>query len=198
MELLTPLAFAALLGIAALPIAILLLPFQLDVHAEMEDSEAAAALDVEWCWGALGLRVDAGKQAEVRVFDRRVHRFELSLPERKPGPKKPLPKPSVFVENRGLLLELLGKLNGLVQLRARVWGSVGLGRPDRTAYLATSLAELDAALPGLEIDVGPNYVEQSVLLWGSLSAFVWPIDLLTLAAEIALRRDTRQLLQALR
>jgi hypothetical protein len=186
--------------IAALAITLLLVPLHVRAFGEVDEWEAGGVLTLRWGWGLLEARVAPNGDVDLLSFDRQLYRTKISAPRRDGSPKekKSGGKSGVLLEQRSTLFEILRRSAVALRLRARVWGCVGLERPDHTAYLAVAIRELNAMARGVDVDIAPNFIEPSVLLKGSVSALVWPVRLLTLAAELVARRDTRRFLQALR
>ncbi len=185
--------------IGALVGMLILIPFHVAAHAKLDDYEADGALDIWWCWGLVGIRVLPSSEIEITLAGHLIQRRPIELSgQKKEKPEKGRPDPRVFIEHRTTILHILNRFTAALEPDATIWGNVGLDRPEHTAYLNVFLNELDAALPGVLIDVSPNYIEPSVLLRGVIRAFIWPARLAAVAIALISERETRQLLQALR
>jgi hypothetical protein len=201
MTLLSALAWGSALSILAIAIAAIAIPFHVAARAALDDADFDGALHIQWCWGLLRVWVLPGAEVEVSLAGRVVHRRSLERSRVKKGhtgKKKSGPSFGVFLEHWGTLAHIVKRLFDALSPDAAIWGRVGLSRPDHTAYLHLALRELDAAIPGVAIDIDADFVERSTLLRGVVNVFVWPVQLIALAIELVSRRDTRRLIQALR
>ena len=196
-----------LLGIgillAGIVLSLIVIPIHIVAEAELDDFDANGVVELWWCWGLVGLRLLPSAEAEVTLLGRIVHRRSLKASksgERKEKKKKKRQRadPKVFFEHRETVLHILKRFTTALEPDAVIWGHIGLGSPDHTAYLNFILRELAAAAPRIQLDIAPNYVDQSILIRGVLRVFVWPAQLIGVAVELIARRETRQLIQALR
>jgi hypothetical protein len=205
-----------LLGMASTVLGLLLvatlgliaIPFHVTARAELDASEADAALDVWWCWGLLGIRLLPSAEAEISIAGRVVHRRSIertgdvgkaeSQRETQSQAKKSRSNTRVLIEHRETILHISKRVAAALEPDAAIWGHIGLSQPEQTALLDFILRELDSIVPGIEIDIGANYIEESILLEGVLRVFVWPARLVVVGIELVSQRDTRQLIQALR
>jgi len=186
--------------LVALAAALLLVPLHVTAFGEVEDLEAGGLLTLCWGWGLLEARLVPAGAVEIRVLDHTIRRTTIRAFQRQ-GPRKerkPGPKLGILVAHRATLREVLRSFATALRLRAKVWGRVGLERPDHTAWLAVVLDELGAAVRGIDVQISPHYIEPAFLVRGVVTALVWPVRLLGAAAELLARRETRQFLHALR
>lgn len=206
MEILGILVAGLLWSIALALAALVVVPARVTAFGDLEDEEADARAELLWGAGLLGARIDTERSLELLAFGRVVHRRTIDAGDRddrkkakeKKEKKDRRPELGTLYEERITILEILRRLVAALRVRARIRGSVGLERPDHTAYLALLLEQLAAALPGVEIDVGPDYLEQSVRLEASVDALIWPAELLIVSGGLLLQPKTRRLVRALR
>ena len=58
--------------------------------------------------------------------------------------------------------------------------------------------QLDERQSMLDLDVMPDWTEETLDLRGSIRAWVWPVQLVYLAVRTFIERDTRRMLRAAR
>jgi hypothetical protein len=88
---------------------------------------------------------------------------------------------------------MAARLVRALHLRVRAGGRVGTGDPADTAALGAVAAAL-GALPGVELAVELDWVEEALELEVELAARIWIAELLAVAALILLERGHRRAL----
>ncbi len=78
--------------------------------------------------------------------------------------------------------------------RLRASGRVGIGDPADTVALGALLAAL-GALPGVELAIGLDWVEETLEVDVELAARIWIAELLAIAAPLLLVRSHRRALR---
>lgn len=198
---------------------VLLLVLIMPVHAQAAGSigeeELDAAARVSWGWGLFALRWSAASGGAVYLLGLRAMRVQgdASKKERKRDrkaekkrdkAKKKKRKKSKrglgwLVEHRQTLLGLAGRLMRALGLRGRLWMRLGLDDPANTAALVQLLILLDQVVPGLELWVEPEYLEETLEADGEVEMRVWLLELLGIAlARLLFDRQTRALLKPVR
>lgn len=100
------------------------------------------------------------------------------------------------LHHRRALLRVVKRLYRAMGVRARLEGALGLDDPTETALLWGVLMQVQAWLPGLELAVRPDFLEEQLDLRGTLRGRIWLAHLLLIMAGQLLRADTRQMLRA--
>ena len=197
---------ALVLGLALL---VILLPFRARATGSVHDGAPAGEARVDWALGLLSLEVDPHRVA-LRVVEIPVARFPLAarrergkerrrarprarrLEERRAG--TPARVRAVLAE-REALQGLAARLARALHLRVRARGRIGAGDPADTAALVALAAAL-GTLPGVELALGTDWVEEALELDLELAARIWIAQLLAIAAAVALDRRGRRALRA--
>ena len=195
---------------------VLLLVLIMPVHAQAAGSIGEEELDasarVSWGWGLFALRWSAASGGAVYLLglramrvqgdaskkdDKRARKAEKKRKKKKE--KKSKRGLSWLVEHRQTLLGLAGRLMRALGLRGRVWMRLGLDDPANTAALVQLLILLDRVVPGLELWVEPEYLEETLEADGEVEMRVWLLELLGIAlARLLFDRQTRALLKPVR
>jgi hypothetical protein len=92
---------------------------------------------------------------------------------------------------------MLLRLGRTLRLRLRVSGFVGTGDPADTALLFAQLRAL-RALPGVKLDLEPDWLEEELELDAEGSARISVGHLLVVAAALLWARENRLALRAMR
>ncbi len=202
MEILFTILIALVWVTGALALAVLLLPLHVRAIGEMEGFVVDGVLEALWSWGLFKVCQTPENGLECFLLGFRVYRSSGKKKVRDERPKKAGKDRSqmvpVFLEHRKTILGIMGKFLEAIGLRARIQGSMGLDSPDRTALLAQILSWVSPELLGVEVDIVPDYLNRAVDLEGTVRASIWPVYLLAVTAGLLFKRDTRQLLYALR
>ena len=101
-----------------------------------------------------------------------------------------------FLQHRCTLTRFLGRLYRAMGVRARLEGALGLDDPAETAVLWGALMQLQALLPGLELAVRPDFLDEELDLRGRLRGRAWLLHLLVVLVGQLLRADTRRMLRS--
>jgi len=204
-----------LLGLLALLLALILLPFRLEavglVDSESEGPwlpvDARARLQASWAFGFISASWSTFAGGELRLCGIRLWRQgdESGEEEEEPGEdgkkKKKKKKerkgsygPRWALRHRETMLRILGRVLRALRIRLEVAGALGLGDPGDTAVVAAVLRQIHAALPGAELDIHVDYLEEVLVLHGRLSGRIWLAYLAGIALWELPRRDVRAML----
>jgi hypothetical protein len=198
----------ALLGLLLL---VLLLPFRAGAFGSLHDGEPSGVARVDWGFGLLGVELDTGRRVGLRVAWLPVARFTMrekrekpeSPPEKaKPGKKvkKKQAKAGALDRLRAALAEraafrhIAARIVRAVHLRARASGRIGTGDPADAAALF-ALLQLLRELPGVELELELDWVEEALDLEVEVGARIWIAELLAVAALLLLERPNRRALR---
>jgi len=196
-----------LLAIPAILLGLLLLvaavPFHARATGAVHDGEVSGAVWIGWGWGLLSVNVAAGGAA-VRVAGVRVVRLDgrrggkRSAPAEKErrdaGGERWAGRLRRSVRARRPLLRMAARLARALRLRLRLAGSLGAGDPADTAALV-ALARLLEAVPGVELPLEFDWLDEVVELEAEGSARIWVAELAAAAAVLLLERENRAALR---
>lgn len=202
---------------------VLLLVLIMPVHAQaagrIGEDELDASARLGWGWGLfalrwstasgaalylLGLRVvrvqhDASKKDAKRARKAEKKRKKDERKKKRKDKKKSKRGLGWLVEHRHTLLGLAGRLMRALGIRGRLWMRLGLDNPANTAALVQLLILLDRVVPGLELWVEPEYLEETLEADGNVEMRVWLLELMGIAlARLLFDRRTRALLKPVR
>ena len=197
---------------------VLVVPAHARAAVSIEDEDVEASAQVDWGWGLFALRWSIDSGAAVHLFGLRVIKVRADASdedderERKAEKKRKKQQRRQakrnkksrrglrwFTEHRQALLRLAGRIMRALGLRGRLWLRVGLEDPANTAVLVQLLALLDRAVPGLELWIEPDYLEETLEANGSAELGVWLLGLVGIAlAGLLFDRQTRALLKPVR
>lgn len=194
-----------LLALLGLLLLLVLLPFHVRAAGSIHGDALAGWARAQWAWGLLGFGVAVGRGMELTVLGmpirlRRGRRRERQEPEEREGEEPEEERRSRRKMTLRRVRRLLGmgaRLVGTLRLRLRVSGTVGTGDPADTAVLAGSMRALQG-LPGVEIDLGWEWLEEQLDLELEGSARIWIAHLLVVAAGLLWVRENRAALWAMR
>jgi hypothetical protein len=194
----------AFLGLVLL---LALLPFRAFAAGSVHDGEPAGALRIDWGPWLLALELHSSRRVVVRLLGVPVARFAMGA--RKPGKREPRARKAApegkrkgdairrlragFAE-REAFQRMAARLVRALHLRLRAAGRVGIGDPADTAALAALLAALET-LPGVELAIDLDWVEEELELELELAARLWIVELLAVAALLLLDRAHRRALR---
>jgi hypothetical protein len=207
------LAFTALavLGLALLVVA---MPLHLRVRGAVRDGEPSGLVRMAWAFGLLAVELEARglslrvagvpvyRKALRDLFRRREGRERTKPKERRERPERERArgegggKLAAFLEHRAKLLHMLRRLAGTLHLRLRVRGTVGLADPADTAALGQVLRSI-ADLPGLELDVELDWLDETLEGEAVGSARVWVPETLAVAVALLFERGSWAAVRAL-
>jgi hypothetical protein len=165
---------------------------------------------IHWAFGLLGIELRRGG-AVLRVSGLRVMRVRARAG--RPGRERRRTRPQKDGEGRearknpaarlraaagsiGRLLDMGGRLAGALHLRLQVQGRVGTADPVDTAAVAGLLRAI-RALPGVELLVEVDWLDEVVELEAEGRARAWVPELLVVAGLLLLRRENRAAVRAL-
>jgi hypothetical protein len=200
-----------LLALGALLALLLLAPFHLRAEGAVGEDGAAGALQVRWGPGLAAVRLSSTAGLEAWIFGlplpglgaamRRLRRRKPS-PRKEPRPAKKQPRtPKERAPRRALLghrrslATMAARLARPLRLRARISGRLGTGDPADTAALA-GLCRAVERLPGVELRLELDWIDEVVELEGALSARIWIVHLLGAALSLLPSREHRAALRA--
>jgi len=186
---------------------LLMVPIQFRAQGSVREGDLDSALwgraTIRWGWGFVSVRYETKKGATLHLLGLRIYRLKLGDEKSRDKPKKPK-KP----RKRGRLLQtfryrrtamrLAGRLLGSLRLRARVAGTVGLDDPADTALLMQFIWAIDHRLKRADFDVEPNYLDEGISVEGEGRGLVWPVHVCLVLLGAYLRRETREMIRAVR
>jgi hypothetical protein len=196
---------------------LLLLFLLLPVHVNADGQANIVLIDGEaearWAWGLVSLRLTPERGAWVHLLGRPVRRLRRRPSSTYQGGDDDEAKPQDqettrprsgggrrglgwFLYHRQALLRVVKRLYHAMGVRARLEGALGLDDPTDTAVLWGVLMQVQAWLPGLELAVRPDFMDEQLDLRGTLRGRIWLAHLLVIMAGQLLRADTRQMLRA--
>jgi hypothetical protein len=201
---------SALLWTALALLALLvLLPFRAGASGEVHDGEPAGVVAVDWGFGLLGFALDTERRVTLRLAWIPL-RFRMKAKgqkararhERKPArEEKGREKAGARQRLRAALAEraafqrIAARLVRALHLRLRAEGRIGIGDPADTALLFAALRALER-LPGVELALELDWVEEELELELSADARIWIAELLAVAVGLLLERPNRRALRA--
>lgn len=186
---------AAVVGLLLLVVAaLILLPFHVEARGQIDDGEVDGRLQASFGWWLLALRLDPtglrlrllgiplwrlrGGDGEKRTA-RRERRREKQRAKRESSEKSDKgPGLRTTWRHREGLFELLRGMIGALPVRGHLYGTVGLGDPADTAALFGLLAPLAARSDAMDIDVEPDWLDETLDLDGALTLRLWLAHLL--------------------
>lgn len=212
---------AVILGLLlALALLVVLLPFHARAVGTVEGLSARGEARISFGWvllsvrlrpgGAslyvLGLRLwtfrpsaeEAGEEDEEAQAAKEAEKRAKAEEKKKKRGKKKRPSIRALWRHRRTGWRLLRRLAATLRLRAEVRGVVGLGDPADTASLFQTLWILDGTLPGVRLDVTPDWLDERIELEGELRARLWLAHLGGVLLAALWKKDTRMLLRAVR
>lgn len=197
---------AALLGLVSL---VVLLPFRARATGSVHDGTPAGEARVDWALGLLSLDVE-GRRAALRVAAIPVAHFALRTEREREenGRTRGRPRAGGRVERKvgapARLRAVLGEREALrsigarvaraLHLRVRARGRIGTGDPADGAALYALAAAL-GAVPGVELALGVDWVDEALELDLEVAARIWIAELLVVGAAILLARRNRRALR---
>jgi hypothetical protein len=193
------------LGALGLLLLVMLVPFQAQASASINEAALSGAAGVEWGRGLFALQISSERGLAFRVLGisvprpwrRRRHeaREERRRKKRARAPRKRKRSRLALWQGRALL-RMVARLAPALRLRLRVKGTVGAGDPADTALLA-GLAQLMDGVPGVKLDLGWEWLDEQLDLDVEGSARIWIAHLLCVTAALLWVRENRAALRAL-
>jgi len=200
---------AIVLAPLALSLAILALPFHARARGSVAEGDLSGEVAVEWAFGLLGLELGKGgfalRLAGLRFLRLRRARRGGGEPRRAArkreearagGRKGPLARLRAAVAGSPRLARMATRLARTLHLRLRLSGRVGTGDPADTAAVA-AMVRAAGALPGLELEVSVDWLDEVLDLEADGSAWVWAPQVLVVVGVLWLERENRAALRAL-
>lgn len=198
---------AVLSALLILLLLVVLLPFRLRAAAAVRDGEPSGAAHVDWGFGLLGFGIDTGRRVQVRVAWLPVARFSMgrsgkaerrasaAKPEEKTRAKAgPVARLRAALAERAAFQRMAARLLQALHLRLRAAGRIGPGDPADAAALF-ALLQLLRDLPGVELQVELEWVEEALDLELEAGARIWIAELLAVAAVLLVERPNRRALR---
>ncbi len=209
-------AFAILLAllyaVLGLVLLLVLVPFRLRASGSVHDAAPDGLARVDWGLGLLAAEIDPSRRVTLRVAEIPVVRFALRT-AREPGKDRSRRRPRkarregkerakagalqrlrAALAEREAFRRIAARLARALHLRLRASGRVGIGDPADTVALGALLAAL-GALPGVELAIGLDWVEETLEVDLELAARIWIAELLAIAAPLLLVRSHRRALR---
>lgn len=205
---------AAVLGLVVL---LVLVPFRARASASVHEGAPAGRARVDWALGLLSVEIDARRRGALRVAEIPVARFALGAAsgrtkkdrrrrrpregKREREAEREKKKAGALARLRAVLGEraafqgMAARLARALHLKVRASGRVGTGDPADTAALGALAAAL-GTLPGVELALGLEWVEEALEGDLELAARIWIAELLVVAALLLLARRHRRALRA--
>lgn len=201
----------ALLGLL---LALALLPFRARVAGAIHDGLPSGAARLDWGLWLLAVEIDTERRLTLRLAgvpltfrlrrkgeraERRARRprekRERKEPKEKEGRRGGLERLRGALAERASFRRMAARLVRALHLRLRAAGRFGIGDPADTATLYALLTAL-RSLPGVELEVELDWVDEVLELELEASARVWIAELLVVAVGLLLGRSSRRALRA--
>jgi hypothetical protein len=189
----------------ALLVLVVGVPFRAAARGSIHEASLAAAAELSWGWGAVCLRIGRREWA-LSFFGLRAWRFEArgrgrseeaedreeEARGRSQGRTRKLRS---ALEHRSALMDAAARLAAVLRLRVLVRGTVGTGDPADTALLS-SAARLLGQLPGVELQLQWDWMEEELEIDLEGRARIWIGHLLLAAIGLLMARENRAALRA--
>ncbi|HSN91772.1 MAG TPA: hypothetical protein VLS93_11140 [Anaeromyxobacteraceae bacterium] len=202
---------AVLHAVLGLVLLVVLLPIRARASGAVHDGTPSGQARADWGLGLLAADVDARRGVTLRVAWIPVARFGWGAArgrrkearrrgrrreeERRRERAGALARLRAALAERAAFPDMAARLARAIHLRVRASGRVGTGDPADDAALAALLAAL-GALPGAELALEVDWVEEALELDLALSARVWIAELLAVVALVLLAGRNRRALRA--
>ena len=197
---------AILLGLAALLLLLIWVPFQVRAAGALTFESVSGEALAQWGWGLVQVRLSSSEPG--RGLQLRALGMAVRIRRRRRGASEEAPKDEAEktraharrwprLEQPGRLFRMAGRALGALHLRLCVDGVVGTGDPAQTAVLLPLLEQL-TRLPGVKLDLEWDWLEERLELEAEGSARIWIAELLWTALTLILVRENRAVLRALR
>jgi len=210
------LALTLLLWLLAVLGGLVLLFLLLPVHVSADGQANVVLIDGEaearWAWGLVSLRLTPERGAWIHLLGRPVRRVRRRASAHREDEADEAPEQTGetprrrdtggrrglgwMLHHRHALLRVVKRLYRAMGVHARLEGALGLDDPAETATLWGLLMQMQGWLPGLELAVRPDFMDEQLDLRGTLRGRIWLAHLLVIVVGQLLRADTRQMLRA--
>ena len=178
---------------------VLLVPVHIRARGRVQGLSVSGWARARWGFGFISIKADPQTGVALYWLGLRVWRFKMKGHEEPKPEKKKKEKAGRgsgwFWRNRRMLFWMAGRMYRTLHLKGRIAGTVGLGDPADMAYLWMLLWQLEGRVPGLELSVECDWQDEALELDGDVRAWVWPLQVLLVAAFTFLRRDVRRALR---
>lgn len=192
------------LGLLGFLLLVTLVPFQARASASIHGASLMGTAEVAWGWGLFAFRISGERGLTVRVFGiplprlwkrhRREAREERRRKKRTRGSRERR-RPRLALRRGRALLHMAARLASALRLRLRVKGTLGTGDPADTALLA-GLARLVDRVPGVQLALDWEWLDERLDLDADGSARIWIAQLLCATAALLWVRENRAALWA--
>lgn len=201
---------AILYALLGLLLALVLVPFRARAAGTVHDGLPSGEASADWGFGLLGARIATDRRVTVRLLWLPVARFRV--PARKAEERrkarvrkekrapKGAPRRGAVGRLRGAFADrdafarMAGPIVRALHLRLRAAGRVGIGDPADSAVLYVALSAA-RRLPGVELEVELDWVEDVLELEIEGAARIWIAELLMVVAALLLSRRNRRALR---
>ena len=208
--------------LAALFFLIVALPFDAWAAGHLDEQSIDGLVAVRWGWGLLAVQASTTEGVWLYLIGLRIWRIPVDQEtaqkkkaektavakvDKRDKPEKTKPEktkdrtPVTAIlrwirDERGWMLRTGGRLIAVLHLRLRLQGLVGIDDPADTFVLVQLLSLVDR-LPGIEIDLERNYLNDTIDLDLSLGFRLWLLELLGVALSILINRESWRALRAM-
>ena len=194
--------------------AVLLVPVHVRAAGQVRGLTASGWARARWGFGFISIKANPETGVALYWLGLRIWRFKFKGHKEPRPEKKKKKRPSSkkrsraaktaeadkgfgwFWRNQRMFYWMAGRMYRTLHLKGRIEGTVGLGDPADTAYLWMLLWQLEGRVPGLELSVRCDWQDEELDLNGDVRAWVWPLQVLLVAAFTFLRRDVRRALRS--
>lgn len=185
----------ALVGLIALLVAlVVLLPLHLEARGAVGEDHLDGRIQLRWGGALVWLRADSAAGVDLRLLGLRVWRLrslggrakarrEADATDDAAGDARPKASrrgPSarrLWAHRRGLLRLLRAVLRAM-PVRGHLVGTIGLSDPADTAVVFGVLDQIAERSAAIDIDIGPDWVDETVDLDGAIGVRLWPAHVL--------------------
>jgi hypothetical protein len=182
---------------------VLLVPVHVRAQGQVRGLSASGWARARWGFGFISVRASPESGVALYWLGLRIWRFKMKG-HKKPRPEKKKKKKEEkadkgsgwFWRNRRMLFWIAGRMYRTLHLKGRIAGTLGLGDPADTAWLWMFLWQLEGRVPGLELSLQCDWQDEELDLDGDVRAWIWPLQVLVVAAFTFLRRDVRRALRS--
>jgi len=190
----------AWLGVAAgsILLLVLLVPFRLRAHGQLNDAAVAGVVEVRWLFGALVLRWSSEEPSGLLLLGWRVARWHQrdARRERDPGAQSRGKRGLGWVlRSRDALWRVTRRVMAATRLRCELRGRLGIGDPADTALLVPMVARLER-WPAVRVQLSWDWLEEVVDLEGRVVARLWLVQLIGVMLPLLLDGEVRRLVRA--
>lgn len=180
-------------GVALLGLALLLLamPLHLEAQGAVGEDHLEGRVQARWGWLLLRLRADAVTGVDLRVLGLRVWRLRSwkrsrddndddddDRPDepRRRGRRGPSTR-QIWPHRKGLA-RLVRAVLSAIPVRGHLFGTIGLSDPADTAMVFGIIDGIAERSHAIDVDIGPDWVDETVDLDGAIGVRLWPAHVL--------------------